>query len=161
MPMFDLENHAFVGDAGELPVPENDELTHRLAMLVEGECELGPKAAAEKFALSRQRYFQLRQQFHSPVKVVTKPVAKAVKHLLTDDWSLSWGLSAQLGPNPKERQALQLLAYVREQMNDWQGAIEVYRELVAEASEETKYWMSLANALSDNQPCNGSPHSSL
>jgi transposase len=32
-------------------------------MLLEGECELGPKAAAEKFGLSRQRYFQLRQQF--------------------------------------------------------------------------------------------------
>jgi hypothetical protein len=32
-------------------------------MLVEGQCELGPKAAAEKFGFSRQRYFQLRQQF--------------------------------------------------------------------------------------------------
>jgi len=62
MPVFDVENHAFVGDIGTLPIPENDELTRRLAMLVEGECELGPKAAAEKFGLSRQRYFQLRQQ---------------------------------------------------------------------------------------------------
>ena len=64
MSMFDLEKHAFVGDAGTLPVPQDDEFTPRLAMLVEGECELGPKAAAEKFGLSRQRYFQLRQQFH-------------------------------------------------------------------------------------------------
>jgi hypothetical protein len=62
MPVFDVENHAFVGDLGTLPIPENDELTRRLAMLAEGECELGPKAAAEKFGLSRQRYFQLRQQ---------------------------------------------------------------------------------------------------
>lgn len=63
MSMFDLAKHAFIGDAGTLPVPENDECTRRLAMLLEGECELGPKAAAERFGLSRQRYFQLRQQF--------------------------------------------------------------------------------------------------
>ena len=63
MPGFDLEKHAFVGHAGALPVLETDEPTRRLAMLVEGECELGPKAAAEKFGFSRARYFQLRQQF--------------------------------------------------------------------------------------------------
>ena len=63
MPQFDLEQHAFVGSGGTLPVPQDDEVIRRLAMLVEGECDLGPKDAAEKFGLSRQRYFQLRQQF--------------------------------------------------------------------------------------------------
>jgi hypothetical protein len=63
MSVFDLEKHAFVGNLGTLPVPQKDELTRRLAMLLEGECELGPKAAAEKFRLSRGRYFQLREQF--------------------------------------------------------------------------------------------------
>ena len=63
MSLFDLKTHAFVGDAGTLPVPQNDEVTRRLAMLLEGECELGPKAAAEKFGFSRGRYFQLREQF--------------------------------------------------------------------------------------------------
>lgn len=63
MPVFDLKKHAFVGGAGTLPVPRNDEVTRRLAMLMEGECELGPKAAAEKFGFSRGRYFQLREQF--------------------------------------------------------------------------------------------------
>jgi len=63
MPGFDLEKHAFVGPAGALPILETDEPTRRLAMLVEGECELGPKAAAEKFGFSRARYFQLRGQF--------------------------------------------------------------------------------------------------
>ena len=63
MSVFDLNKHAFVGDAGTLPVPQSDEVTRRLAMLLEGECDLGPKAAAEKFGLSRGRYFQLRQQF--------------------------------------------------------------------------------------------------
>lgn len=63
MSLFDVEEHAFVGPAGALPVMETDELARRLAMLVEGECELGPKAAAEKFGFSRARYFQLRRQF--------------------------------------------------------------------------------------------------
>jgi len=63
MPLFDLQNSAFVGQAGSLPVPQNDQLIRRFAMLVEGECDTGPKAAAEKFGLSRARYFQLRQQF--------------------------------------------------------------------------------------------------
>jgi transposase len=63
MAVFNLDKHAFVGNAGTLPVPKTDEVTRRLAMLLEGECELGPKAAAEKFAFSRARYFQLRRQF--------------------------------------------------------------------------------------------------
>ena len=63
MPLFDLQNSAFVGQAGSLPVPQNDQLIRRFAMLLEGECDTGPKAAAEKFGLSRARYFQLRQQF--------------------------------------------------------------------------------------------------
>jgi transposase len=63
MSLFNVEEQAFVGPAGALPVMETDELARRMAMLVEGECELGPKAAAEKFGFSRARYFQLRQQF--------------------------------------------------------------------------------------------------
>ncbi len=63
MPQFDLENSAFVGQAGSLPVSQNDQLVRRFAMLLEGECDTGPKAAAYKFGLSRARYFQLRQQF--------------------------------------------------------------------------------------------------
>ena len=63
MTLFDLQSNAFVGPAGSLAIPKDDEVTRRIAMLFEGECELGPKAAAEKFGLSRQRYFQLRQQY--------------------------------------------------------------------------------------------------
>jgi len=43
MPVFDLENHSFVGSRGTLAVSESDESTRRLAMLLEGECEVGPK----------------------------------------------------------------------------------------------------------------------
>ena len=61
---FDLESHCFVGEQGVLTAGEDDEVTRKLAMLIEGECEgLGPTQAAEKFGFSKQRYFQLRQVY--------------------------------------------------------------------------------------------------
>jgi hypothetical protein len=64
MVWFDLQNHSLVGTAGSLAVLEDDEITRKLTMLIEGECEgLGPKQAAQKFHFSKQRYFQLRRAF--------------------------------------------------------------------------------------------------
>ena len=56
-------------------------------------------------------------------------------------------LSGYLGRHPEDREALELLAYVLGQMDDRQGAIAVYRELVGEAPGETTYRVALANAL--------------
>ena len=43
---------------------EDDEITLKLAMLFEGQCEgFGPAKAAEKFGFTRQRYHQILQQF--------------------------------------------------------------------------------------------------
>ena len=54
-----------VGPKGSLDVRGDDEVTRKLAMLYEGECEgLGPKRAAAKFGYSDKRYFQLRKAFH-------------------------------------------------------------------------------------------------
>lgn len=61
-----LENeHAFLeGPAGRLEIPLDDEIAWKFAMLFEGQCEgLGPSAAARKYDLSRQRYFQLLRAF--------------------------------------------------------------------------------------------------
>jgi hypothetical protein len=64
MARFDLKKQAIVGTGGSLAVPADDEITRKLAMLIEGECEgLGPTKAARKFGFSRQRYFQLRAAF--------------------------------------------------------------------------------------------------
>jgi len=61
---WDDQKQKLVGPGGSLPVSPQDEITRKLAMLVEGECEgLGPLRAAEKFGYSKQRYFQLRQAF--------------------------------------------------------------------------------------------------
>jgi transposase len=57
---FDLSALRIVGPAGELPVLPDDLVVSRLAMLIEGQCEgIGATKAAEKFGLSKQRYFQL------------------------------------------------------------------------------------------------------
>lgn len=60
----DGSNVFLEGPHGELPVPQQDEVTWKLAMLFEGECEgLGPIAAARKFGFSKQRYYQLLHDF--------------------------------------------------------------------------------------------------
>lgn len=64
MARWDLKKQALVGASGLLPVRADDEITRKLAMLMEGECEgLGPTRAARKFGFSKQRYFQLRAVF--------------------------------------------------------------------------------------------------
>ena len=55
---------SLLGSKGSIPVKEDDEITIKLAMLFEGQCEgLGPGKAAEKFGYTRQRYHQLLRQF--------------------------------------------------------------------------------------------------
>jgi hypothetical protein len=61
---FDQKQNALVGSAGYLSVQNDDEITIKLAMLIEGECEgFGPLRAAERFGFSKQRYFQIRNAF--------------------------------------------------------------------------------------------------
>jgi hypothetical protein len=64
MVQFDSHKQVLVGRGGSLAVAEEDEVTRKLAMLIEGECEgLGPVLAAKKFGYTRQRYFQIRTGF--------------------------------------------------------------------------------------------------
>lgn len=61
---YDLDRYAFVGDAGALQGRPDDEISRKLAMLIEGECtKLGPTKAAAKYGFSKARYFQLRQLY--------------------------------------------------------------------------------------------------
>ena len=61
---FDANAMVLEGPRGTLPVPPTDEITRKLAMLLEGECEgLGGAAAARKYGYSRQRYSQLLAAF--------------------------------------------------------------------------------------------------
>jgi hypothetical protein len=58
---FDSQSHAIIGSSGRLTIPNSDDVTRKLCMLIEGECEgLGPTHSADKYGYSRQRYTQLR-----------------------------------------------------------------------------------------------------
>lgn len=62
----DLPDRRIVGPAGELLVPAGDEITPRLLMLIEGQCQgLGALAAATKYGITRQRYYQVLKQFQN------------------------------------------------------------------------------------------------
>ena len=62
--IYRLSERRIVGPAGELYLPDADRVTPRLLMLIEGQCEgLGPASAAQKYGLSRQRYYQVLKQF--------------------------------------------------------------------------------------------------
>jgi hypothetical protein len=61
---FDIQARDIVGDHGRLAVVDGDAISRKLAMLIEGECEgIGPIKAAEKYGLTKQRYYQLRDAF--------------------------------------------------------------------------------------------------
>jgi len=54
----------FEGPKGALPIKPNDLVTMRIAMLYDGKCtNLGPSKAAEKYGYSRQRFYQLYNDF--------------------------------------------------------------------------------------------------
>ena len=84
----DIENGILNGDEGSLRVPKDDEITHKLAMLIEGECEgLGPKQAADKFGYSQQRYFQIREAFlqHGAAALANKKRGPKSNYRRTDE----------------------------------------------------------------------------
>ena len=59
-----LAERRITGPAGDLLVPDGDEAAARMLMLIEGQCEgLGPMVAAQKYGLSRQRYYQVQKKF--------------------------------------------------------------------------------------------------
>ncbi|HEX7379022.1 MAG TPA: helix-turn-helix domain containing protein [Pirellulales bacterium] len=61
---FNSETKKLVGKCGSLPIADDDEVTKKLAMLIEGDIEgLGPSKAAEKYGFCKQRYFQIRRAF--------------------------------------------------------------------------------------------------
>lgn len=65
MIVLDSSGFFLTGPKGSLMVRDDDEITLKLAMIFEAECEgLGARKAAEKFGYTRQRYYQILQQFN-------------------------------------------------------------------------------------------------
>ncbi len=85
---FDIQTMAIVGDHGTLTVVEGDEVSRKLAMLIEGECEgVGPVKAANKYGLSKQRYFQLRDAYQKDgaIALLSKPRGPKTNYRRTDE----------------------------------------------------------------------------
>ncbi len=81
MVWFDFDNLSLVGSAGSLDVLNDDEITRKLAMLIEGDCEgLGPAQAAKKYQFSRQRYFQLCTAFREQGALALLSQKRGPKH---------------------------------------------------------------------------------
>ena len=62
-----------VGKKGSIELNVDDEITRKLSMLIEGECEgLGPTKAAKKFGFARQRYYKLLHQYKNKGAIALK-----------------------------------------------------------------------------------------
>jgi transposase len=69
-----------VGPSGSILLPDDDEITRKLAMLFEGQCEgMGPTQAARKFGYTKQRYFQLLEQFETQGALALQSKARGPK----------------------------------------------------------------------------------
>ena len=76
------------GPAGSLLLPADDEITLKLAMIFEGQCEgSGPTKAASKFGYSKARYFQLLHlyQDHGALALHSKPTGPKSPYRRTDE----------------------------------------------------------------------------
>ena len=85
---FDVQTKAIVGDHGTLDVGDNDEISRKLAMLIEGECEgVGPVKAAQKYSLTKQRYFQLRAAYQKDgaIALLSKSRGPKTKYRRTNE----------------------------------------------------------------------------
>ena len=76
------------GPTGSFKIPDEDEITIKLAMIYEGECEpIGPLKAAKKYGFSKQRYFQLRNAFrlHGAASLQSQPRGPKTQYRRTQE----------------------------------------------------------------------------
>lgn len=86
--IYQLSDRRIIGPSGELVVPDDDEITPRLLMLIEGQCErLGPAQAAQKYGLSRQRYHQIYKQFqeHGALALINQKRGPKTRSVRTEE----------------------------------------------------------------------------
>jgi len=82
------QNIVLVGPSGSITVPKEDEITSKIAMLYEGQCEsLGPTRAARKYGFSKQRYFQLLHLYsqHGALSLQSKKRGPRSNYRRTDE----------------------------------------------------------------------------
>src|SRR5580704_11029248 len=104
-----------VGHSGSILLPDDDEITRKLAMLFEGQCEgLGPTQAARKFGYTKQRYFQLLEHFEAQGALALKakhaaqrPIIVALRRWCARSFvTASWIRRPRLRLSPKSSNRL-------------------------------------------------------
>jgi hypothetical protein len=76
------------GPAGSVLIPADDQITLKVAMLFEGQCEgLGATQAARKFGYSKARYFQLLHllEDHGALALRSKPTGPKSNYRRTEE----------------------------------------------------------------------------
>ncbi len=84
----DHQQPHLTGPAGSLVIPDDDEITLKLAMLFEGQCEgAGATKAAAKFGYSKARYFQLlhRLQDQGALALLSQPTGPKSNYRRTEE----------------------------------------------------------------------------
>lgn len=84
----DSQRPQFTGPSGSLLILPDDEITLKLAMLYEGQCEgSGATQAAAKFGYSKARYFQLLRllQEQGALALHSKPTGPKSNYRRTDE----------------------------------------------------------------------------
>jgi transposase len=109
------------GPSGSIQVPSDDEITRKIAMLIDGQCQgLGPTAAARKFGYTKSRYFQL-------VEAYREGGAEALK-------------SKTRGPKTRYRRTGELIRLIiRHRFLDPEASVEV----IAQKLKQTGYRISI------------------
>ena len=86
---FNDEHQALLtGPAGSILVPNDDEITLKLAMLIEGQCEgSGPTQAAAKFGYSKARYYQVLHLYETrgASALLSQPTGPKSNYRRTDE----------------------------------------------------------------------------
>ena len=86
MAQFDLEKQALVGAGGLLSVRADDEITRKLSMLIEGECEgLGPSGSRTEVRLQQATLLSVAGGFRRTGRAGTCKVRSAGRRPITDE----------------------------------------------------------------------------
>src|SRR5207245_2926324 len=86
---FDLNTHQVIGPTGALPVATTDYQAARFLMLLEGQClDDNITAVAQRFGLSRQRYYQLLDAYMAEGLGALKPQKTGPKSNYGNSWTI-------------------------------------------------------------------------
>ena len=136
MAQFDLEKQALVGAGGLLRVRADDEITRKLSMLIEGECEgLGPTAGRRGSSASASNAtFSCGRLSPNRVAGAAKPQTRAEDPLPTHGGSGPPGDSASL---PRSRSLAEVIAQKLCQ-SGWEISIRSVQRVIEEFGLQKK-----------------------